>query len=692
MTLYGEPRVWLEQFPPDEPIPYIHDHLGLRYPGVVVRAEHWSSLWGNPLEGEVYFRVVLLHQRRGGLRPAIQDPRVVVCLPAAGLSRRRSRLAGEVSTTRETQAAYLTQRDTEADLIRRNLQHRLLGLEEQILAEDSVRYSEGQLITGRERQPDPASVFAGLDPSAWFSRLAGWVLAEAYPRLPLEGAALPRPVTGGDAAGLFGAIFGQPAAPNGILEELGPGLGLSSSTRPGAFDPSSCRVLDLIRSWLSEKTGTVQWSDLHRYLSHQVGLTGPLATLYLLVYIHWERPERVLELLPAHPLKLVDERPLLGNRITADLIPAIGWDQCLAEWVQTIGPPADPQWNNTLHHLSALSPGMVAHAVIDTGGDIRPQEQALMEDMRSLSQKLAEAGDLLDILGRAQELLGQIGRAEEAGTEVLNMNEVLGRLSRISGDGFRSVYHSVRNVYSDYRDLESDLSHLRQMADLGRSTEDILWAQEYLEGSVTPEDRFPALSVDRQALRATLSPASLMESSGRNWNALVQDISRFKARFSSAYRAHHESVHSRLALYRRDLESARRKVGALDLLNTLPELGAPTGEGLGEAIAELGPVLQACAVPPADLLLDSTPWCDSCRLSLAQSLPSAALARLLASIDVELGAKNRELSNLLVERIIQGQADERLDDFLKIVQASDLSALSNTITVELLAFIRRMLG
>ena len=342
MTLYGEPRVWLEQFPPGEPTLYSHEHLGLRYPGEVVRADNWSSHWGNPLEGEVYFRVVLLHQRRGGLRPAIQDPRVAVCLPAAGLSRRRSRLVGEVSTTRETQAVYLTQRDTESDLIRQTLQRRLEGLEEQLLGEDSVRYSEGQVITGREHQPDSGSVFAGLEPLAWFSRLAGWLLAEAYPTLPLDAAVLPRPVAAGDAAGLFRAIFGQPGAPVGILEQLGPGLGLSSSTRSGAFDPSSCRVLELVRNWLSAKSGTAQWTELHRYLSHQVGLTGPLANLYMLLYLHWERPERVLELVPGHQLKLVDERPLLGNRITADMIPAIEWDARIGEWAQTIGPPADP--------------------------------------------------------------------------------------------------------------------------------------------------------------------------------------------------------------------------------------------------------------------------------------------------------------------------------------------------------------
>ncbi len=689
MTLYGEPRAWLEQFPPGEPILFSHVHKGLQYTGEVVRADNWSPHWGNPLEGEVYFRIVLLRHRRGGLRPAIQDPRVAVCLPAAGLSRRRGRLAGEVSTTRETQAVYLTQRDTEAELIRQSLQRRLDDLEEQLLGEDSVRYSEGQVITGTEHRPDPVSVFAGLEPTNWFCRLAESLLNEAYPTLPLDADALPRPIAACDAGDLYRAIFDQPGGSADVLEQLGPGIGLSQPGSPGTFDPSSSRVLEMVRSWMSGKADKVHWADIHRYLSRQVGLTGPLATLYLLVCLRWEWQDWAVDLSPDRQLVLVDERPFLGNRITADLLGAVEWNERIVDWGQAMSPVTDPQWNDALQYLSALSPRLAA---VEASLDFKPQEQALLLGMRALSQQLSQAKGWLDLMDRAQELLDQNGPARGGASQGPDIAETLERLSHISGDGFQSIYHSLRSVYADYRYLESDLAILREMAELSGSTEQILGAQEYLEEAVIPEDRYPALSVDRQALQAALSPARLVESRGRQWNVLVQDIARFKTRFSASYRAYHENVHDGLPLYRGNMESAHRKVAALGLLNTLLELGAPTGEGLGEALAELGPVLPSCTVATSDLPLDSTPWCNSCQLTLAQTLPTARLSRLAASIDGELSAKSRQLSNLLIERIIQGHTDERLDDFLKIVQASDLSALSNTITVELVAFIRRLLG
>ena len=358
MTLYGEARVWLEQFPLGEPIPFSCDHLGIRYPGEVVRADTWFPGWGSSLEGEAHFRIVLLQQRRGDLRPAIQDPRIAVCLPAAGLSRRRGRLAAELSNTRETQAIYLTQRDTEADLIRQTLLRRLEGLEWQLLGEDSVRYSEGQVLTGGGSGPDAASLFEGLEPAVWFSRLAGWLLSKAYPTLPISEGALPRPVEGVDAVGLCRAVFSQPEALPYILEQLGPGLGLSNAARPEVFDPSACQASQLIRRRLSDMPGPVHWSEIHHYLAHQTGLTATLAMLFLLVCLHWERPELAVELLATHLLALLDGRPLLASRLTPDLIPAITWNELLGDWARSIGPVADPEWNDALQHLKALSPGL----------------------------------------------------------------------------------------------------------------------------------------------------------------------------------------------------------------------------------------------------------------------------------------------------------------------------------------------
>jgi hypothetical protein len=77
-------------------------------------------------------------------------------------------------------------------------------------------------------------------------------------------------------------------------------------------------------------------------------------------------------------------------------------------------------------------------------------------------------------------------------------------------------------------------------------------------------------------------------------------------------------------------------------------------------------------------------------------LPQSGLAHQLAEIDATLTEKNRTLSGLVVERIIDRPENAlrvslRVQQFLAVIQASDLSALSNTINPDLVEFIQNML-
>ena len=648
MTLYGEPEVWLEQFPLKEPKSLACDHLGLRYTGEVIRADRWSSSWGAPLEGDTFFRVILLRQRRADFSPDIRDSRIAVCLPGTGLSRQHSRLTGELATTRETRAVYLTQRDTQADLIRRTLQRRQQELEEELLAEESMRYSDGRILTGSDYEDSPAPFFTGLDPEAWFCRIAGWLLARAYPTLPINQDALPRPVTEDDASGLHRAIFQQSGASTAPLEQLGLGLGLSLPRNPTTYDPSQSPVFGLLGRRMASEPAPAKWPDLHAYLTRDVGLIGPSATSFLLLYLHWARPELELRLSPSHQLALQGGTPLAGTRLSGDLVPLLIWDQEIAGWAVSMGPATEPEWNDALPHLSTLSPGL---APISVEQELQPQEQTLLRHLDALAAELAQTQELIALLERAQELRGQMGyridtnvdtnvypslaTTEEAGA----LTASLGRLSQISGRDFRSIYKSVRAEYTDYRLLEEDLSLLHQLSLLGRSAEDILRAQEYLEGALVPSSLYPNLSVDSQALREALTPPNLVQARGRTWGALEQEFSRFKSNFADAYRVHHEDLHQALPAFQRDRELARRKLGAVELLNSLSELGEPAGAGLSDFLSQLEVVPPNCTVSKGQLDLETLPWCSSCRLSLETTLPSAEMGRLIPAIDGALEAK-----------------------------------------------------
>jgi len=392
MTIYGEPRVWLEEFPLGEPQAFAHDFRGLRYPGEVIRANSWDPVWGEPLTGDLYFRIVLLLTRPGAStarRSEVHDARIAVCTPGAGISRQRGRLTGELTTIRETQALYLTQRDAETELIRTTLRRRQEGLEQELMSEESLRYSSGSVASGPERAAYPGNPFVGMDPVGWFGSIAGWLLSEAYPARPIQSPALPRPFTPEDAAPLFAALFQQPGAvPEGlpeILSDLGQGLELLQS--PELLQSRNNPVAVLIADYLETSPVPALWKPLHHYLAHQVGLTGPLATLHLLLFLHREKPELEVRLATDYQPALLGGETFFGSRITSDLVPLLAWDPHLAEGATTIGPITDPTWNDALTYFTLINPDL--HPVAP-GESPSPQELQLGGGIADLIQQAAE--------------------------------------------------------------------------------------------------------------------------------------------------------------------------------------------------------------------------------------------------------------------------------------------------------------
>ena len=96
MTTYGEPRIWLDQFPLGETQAFDQEWNGITYPGEICRSDTWSPRWGQPLTDDIYFRIVLMVRQPDGLTPRIGDQRIALCLPGAGVYRQRDQLVDEL--------------------------------------------------------------------------------------------------------------------------------------------------------------------------------------------------------------------------------------------------------------------------------------------------------------------------------------------------------------------------------------------------------------------------------------------------------------------------------------------------------------------------------------------------------------------------------------------------------------------
>ena len=658
-------------FPMDAATPITGVHLGIEYRGEVVRAARWSSHLGQAPGDDSHFKIVLL---RGRPRPGfleMLDRKTAVCVPASRSGRQAHRIIGEITAAK--QAAYLTRHDVDAAAINSALRERQDNLESQLTDEESARFSKGAIFVADGPGPDPSDIYGSGGPEQWMENLASWLLARCYPKLPVATDRLSDPIGEDDIGGLFASIFSQPGGGPDPLNRLGPALGLSPSGSRGPYDPSDCPVFPLIREKIGG--GPASFDEVHRYLAYDVGLTGQLASLFLLLFIHHQRPEYAIQLTDEAAIFMADGGPLLGTRLTSDLIPLLAWDGGLASNGASIGPASEPRFNDARHHLSVVCPEIVNNSE-DTAAEV------LACTLVSMSEKIATSIRILESLEAGHDATDETGKLKAA----------LDRLSRICGANYTDVYHSVRAVYPSLLDLRDDLETLRQLALLDSDSAEIFEARRYIADSLVPSSAFPNLAVDRETLLTGLSPYRLTGSRGRGWSVIARDAAAFKIRYTQAYREHHRQFHDALPGFQSALFTAKKKSAALGLLNTVVELGAPVGTGLEKELAAIPVGPDPCSQQGSGLDLSNEPYCSECQISLAQTVPLAELARLAPQVDMALGGKTQELSRRLVEKALAGRTDERWLEFLQIVQASELSSLANTLDNDLVAFIRQVLN
>jgi len=140
------------------------------------------------------------------------------------------------------------------------------------------------------------------------------------------------------------------------------------------------------------------------------------------------------------------------------------------------------------------------------------------------------------------------------------------------------------------------------------------------------------------------------------------------------------------------LEASEPEVNALRRLNSLLELGGPLGERLFDDYERLLGEIAPCPLrATGEVSVELEPTCSSCRLVLAQKPPVEEVERFLKQLERALRQQQRRLSSEAIRQIIAQSGGERVDQFIKIIQASDLSPLVNVMDDEMVDFLRRLL-
>jgi len=216
----------------------------------------------------------------------------------------------------------------------------------------------------------------------------------------------------------------------------------------------------------------------------------------------------------------------------------------------------------------------------------------------------------------------------------------------------------------------------------------------YLSAAVAPAPSYPELATDQAALLdATAFEALWREPARQTW--MEDTIHIWRRAYQPVYVAQHADYSRHIAALSADIEAALWQIDAIEKLNHLERLGEPAAQAAltrFHALAELS----ACTSDAVQLAAEiaETPVCPHCGYRLGEVPPVEDLNTALIAIERGLATQQGRLARRVVSRLLSrpGRAHEdRLDRFIQVVQASDLSGLAQVLDEGLLEFLGDLL-
>jgi hypothetical protein len=259
------------------------------------------------------------------------------------------------------------------------------------------------------------------------------------------------------------------------------------------------------------------------------------------------------------------------------------------------------------------------------------------------------------------------------------LSELAGRIDDSSGERTGDAVALAENVYLVRGLLVNPEAALQLMGSRAR-----------IEAIRVP-DSLPDLRLDLAVASEQLSYAALVAEPGRI-SAILAAVDHFNRQYRKAYVRHHEMYWQTMSGIQAYLLEAQTRAAALARLNKLTELGPAVGEMALESIDSLAQESAGCALGGglADALAEA-PLCSGCGIQLDQQPPLEQAEQALARLDRAIERQLSRLSSVAVRELLERSSDPRIERFLRIVQAAQLSSLAKVLDDALTNYLRRFL-
>jgi Family of unknown function (DUF6079) len=221
----------------------------------------------------------------------------------------------------------------------------------------------------------------------------------------------------------------------------------------------------------------------------------------------------------------------------------------------------------------------------------------------------------------------------------------------------------------------------------------LLDARSYLEMAVMPTSADPELAVDQAALLDGNTFATLWQHPERRVG-LLDTIDIWKRAYVPLYVSRHAAFNAAIAEISQQIDSMEAQVAAVERLNTLERLGPPQAQAALSQYHEIERLFVCPAVEDLATILQDEPICPYCGFRLGEEAPAGDARRVELAVERGLTNQQSRLAQRVVNRLLArpGRAgSDRLDRFIEVVQASDLTGLASVLDDGLIAFLRDLL-
>jgi hypothetical protein len=346
--------------------------------------------------------------------------------------------------------------------------------------------------------------------------------------------------------------------------------------------------------------------------------------------------------------------------------------------------------------LAALPLAVTAQEVFGSGTRT-PRFDSLVRELLAANQRAERYWRALDeALSWPADPPAQVVRPERVRA---TLRHALGRVPRVSEDtpGANAIerLHKITadappdTVAPSPGTLAEDVAFLRSLTEQPHAALQLAAIRTYLDGAHPGADNAD-LAADHAFTREQLSFLTLLEQP-HQLDSLRATFEMFRAGYIDAYVKYHDAYWKDAARLRAALDELALAAQALARLNTLRALGPPLGEADLAAYERLACQPSACSGRDLAAALREHPACLECNRTLEDSPPNEDVAQVLRGLHAAVGRQQARLASEAVRRIL-ARGGERLEQFLQVVQASDLAGLAQVLDDDLLAFLQELLS